>query len=215
MSVRFTDEAVVTLARRECRDLFAEVSDLVARVDLGSVCCLRGAFCCPRCARNLAFRGGSVATSLMEDEDLLSRVATGLKPVGLVILGSALSDARKPLRIPPDAIELVRRRTKWGLWVSVVACASQSRLLLRDLVDPDAVARVAPWLAPGFPADARVHDLAVRHTFTDEELDFVVLGALYGYPLWSSVALERRSKKRKNAQLDKVLVGCVGGWLCE
>ena len=108
----------------------------------------------------------------------------------------------------------MRRRNKWGVWVAVVACAAQSRLRLRDLVDPVAVARVAPWLAPDFPADARVHDLAVRHTFTDEEFDFVVLGALYGYPLWSSVALERRARKRRDARLDEGLDGCVGGWLC-
>ena len=207
MSARFTDEAATTLARRECAALFDEVRDLARRVDLGSACCLRGALCCARCSRNLAFRGGTVPTSLMDDDDLVARVATGLKPVGVLVLGSARADARKPVRLARGVVELARHRTRWGVWVAVVGCALHARLRLRDLIDPAAVARVAPWLAAGFPGDALVHDLATSPRFADGEYDYLVLGALYGYPLWSSVALARRARKKKDEELGRKLDG--------
>ena len=213
MSVRFTDEAAMALAHRECGALFDEVRDLARRVDLGSACCLRGALCCVRCSRNLAFRGGTVSTSLMDDDALVARVAAGLKPVGLLVLGSASADARKPVRLVPGAIELTRRRNKWGVWVAIVGCVLHTRLRLRDLVDPAALARIVPWLVPGFPGDTLVHDLAVNRRFADGDYDFLTLGALYGYPLWSSVALERRVRKRMNDKLSRELDGLDAMWM--
>jgi len=141
-------------------------------------CCIRKGSMkgfCPVCMENFRYRSGSYYKGFIypDDEDLLERLSSGLKPFG----GFARRECDEDLEvdIADSNLHLVRAsRNSWGMMVYDVV--KDPKLKLSDLAD---IPRMSEAL--GFEVkDRRLVDLE-----GDDHLTFAEIGLKYGYPFYT------------------------------
>jgi hypothetical protein len=158
-------------------------------VPLGA-CCPVGSLCCERCARNIRFRGGDKHFCFGDDE-LIARVLSGEKPYGSIgrrhrddSLRNALSDAG--LVVVNDGV-----RNEWGFLVYGFVSVSTATKRFSDFVDLNAVKVVCGVELQ----DKALQEHARSDDFINEDDTMIERGIMYGYPLWSSIALHLKHER--------------------
>lgn len=159
-----------------------ELVNVVAYEDLGT-CCPVGSVCCERCAHNFRFRGGH-PNYCLDYGALFERVIIGAKPVGEI----HSSDVNNHLRVILEGLGfevLSEHLNAYGMYVYYFALPATGDTQFSDYIDLDALERVC---------DLRLEDRTIRahamsNGFRNETDSLVERGILYGYPLWSSIAL--------------------------
>ena len=171
------EQNVIKICQMELGSFFKKMNYHIQKYDLKTCCTFQSSFCI-QCATNLLFRGGTNLTAQTTNEDLINRVATGLKPVGTIVL----RNLDEKIDYPENVVELCRTTNKWNVAVAVFSAVPNTKL--SELVDLE----VLKTILKKTYVDATVRDLASDPKFINEEFDYVLLGLLYGYPLWSSIS---------------------------
>lgn len=148
------------------------------------ICCSPGQLCCPRCAYNIRFRGGSPHYCL-DDALLIKRVASGLKPVGCIpvcepseALRSQIIDAGLELLV--DGL-----KNKWGMVVYYFARTDIADKFFSDFVNLATLRDITGFDLPNI----QIREHVINPAFYNESDFIVARGICYGYPIWSSIAL--------------------------
>jgi hypothetical protein len=157
----------------------------IFRTDMG-ICCPPGKVCCPRCAYNLRFRGGSIYHCL-GDRKLIDRVASGLKPVGSMgtwgkrceIVRSKIIAAG--LEILVDGVQI----KEGGSYQYYFARPDKANKMFSDFINLAAVEEITGNKLN----DCRIRDHVVDPAFLNEFDSILARGIVYGNPLWSSIAM--------------------------
>ncbi len=153
-------------------------------VDL-SHCCPTGQVCCERCAYNMRFRGGH-RDFCLSNEELIERVASGEKPVGEIPslrLDTCLAEGLCANGLVVAQIQANR----WKMVCYIFLAKETAVKRLSDYVDLQELERVSAVKLK----DKGILEHARSDEFLNEHDTLLERGILYGYPLWSSVALER------------------------
>lgn len=134
--------------------------------------------CCYQCARNIRFRGGTKQTCLPQEE-LIERVAAGLKPVGMILEWEGY-----PIELPPT-VTRIASRICWGTRLATYISATPNKPL-SDLVDCDLLSKtINLHLNPA----TTLGEIAAHPLFHKEKVDWVTMGIVFGYPIATSIAL--------------------------
>ena len=182
---QFSSVKAVAKVEPEVMCLLEDCIDIknIFRTDMG-ICCPPGKVCCPRCAYNFRFRGGSRYHCLGDDE-LIDRVASGLKPVG----GIPTRNPSKKMRskILDAGLELIVDgvQNRWGMYVYFFARHDNANKMFSDFINLAAVEEITGKKLN----NCRIRDHVVDPAFLNETDSILARGIVYGYPLWSSIAL--------------------------
>ncbi len=153
--------------------------------DLGS-CCMKGLPLCAKCMTNIRFRGGGEAYCEPERE-LVKCVLSGVKPVGTMALRHPSTKLSGGLRKLGLEVLVDGTANRWGMHEYAFALPATGNRLLRSFANLDAVERVCGVRVDG---TRTVREHVQSRAFLDETDTFIERGIVYGYPLWSSIALE-------------------------
>jgi hypothetical protein len=156
----------------------------IFRTDMG-ICCPPGKVCCPRCAYNLRFRGGSIY-HVLGDRKLIDRVASGLKPVGMMgTWGKRCEIVRSKIIAAGLEILVDGVQNKMGCYLYYFARPDNANKMFSDFINLAAVEEITGNRLN----DCRIRDHVVDPAFLNEFDSFLARGIVYGYPLWSSIAM--------------------------
>ena len=148
------------------------------------ICCSPGQLCCPRCAYNIRFRGGSPHYCL-DDALLIKRVASGLKPVGSIPVREPSEALRS--QIIDAGLELLvdGLKNKWGMVVYYFARTDVADKFFSDFVNLATLRDITGFDLPNI----QIRKHVINPAFYNESDFIVARGICYGYPIWSSIAL--------------------------
>jgi hypothetical protein len=155
----------------------------IFRTDMG-ICCPPGKVCCPRCAYNFRFRGGSKYHCL-DDKELIDRVASGLKPVGEIPTRNPCESVRQEILAAGLEILVDGVKNRWGMTEYCFARPENANKMFSDFINLAAVEEITGKKLN----DCRIRDHVVDPAFLNETDPILARGIVYGYPLWSSIAL--------------------------
>lgn len=149
-------------------------------------CCAKGKNCCEICGYNFLFRDAEQETKKRTHKELADRLHTQLKPVG-----SFLVDPDEYRGVYEYCISLnltlVAEERVGETHFCILYFSAMPDTTIGSLCDIEAINSLT---LAGLSADTTVRQLANTAGFL-EERNFAVTGLLYGYPLWSAVALEQ------------------------
>lgn len=165
------------------RDLICSANLNISKLPYLKSCCPAGAPTCDQCIYNLRFRGGHQDYCLSERK-LISRVVKGLKPLGTIARHDLDHELECFLRQRNLTILMAGKRNIWGMHMYIFA--KNPELRLGELCDLNAICNVCGIHI----ADQSIEKYVTKtDDFLNEYDTFVGRGIVYGYPLWSSIAL--------------------------
>lgn len=183
--IQFSSVKAVAKIEPEVMCLLEDCIDIknIFRTDMG-ICCPPGKVCCPRCAYNFRFRGGSPYHCLGDDE-LIDRVASGLKPVGST--GASKPSKKMRSRILAAGLEILVDgfKNRVGNYMYYFARPDNANKMFSDFINLAAVEEITGKKL----SDCRIRDHVVDPAFLNETDSILARGIVYGFPLWSSIAL--------------------------
>ena len=181
----FSPVKAVAKVEPEVMGLLEDCIDIknIFRTDIG-ICCPPGKVCCPRCAYNFRFRGGSKYHCLGDDE-LIDRVASGLKPVGGIPTTKPSKKMRSRILAAGLEILVDGVQNRWGMYEYYFARPDNANKMFSDFINLAAVEEITGKKLN----DCCIRDHVVDPAFLNETDPILARGIVYGYPLWSSIAL--------------------------
>ncbi len=166
----------------------AELDAASQLYDLGLSClCMQGDLCCLQCAYNMRFRGGTKYCSQLSDLELVDVVLSGEKPVGTIPSKQPNPMLANHLRNQGLEVLVDGARNRWGMHEYVFARAHVADFTFGQRANLQAVENAC---GVRLPADMTIRQHAQSDAFLNETDKFIERGIMYGYPLWSSIALQ-------------------------
>jgi len=162
------------------------------REDLG-ICCIPGEVCCSRCAYNFGFN------RTLSDTKLIDRVALGLKPVGGIAAYIPNQNVRQKIINAGLEILVDGVKNRWGATMYYFSRTDIADLFFSDFVNLATLRDITGFDLP---------NIKIRHHTTNpdfyNELDNILArGIVYGYPIWSSIAIFfKENKSVTNGPVD-------------
>ena len=152
-------------------------------LDLG-ICCPKGKVCCERCAFNFRFRGGAEELCLDEDT-LIGCVQLGHKPVGGIARAEQDTELEEYLKAC-DLEIIVATRNRWNMFVYLFTTRAQGAKHFSDFID---LAKLEEEFGIRLE-NKTIQQHAADPAFLNERDNLVERGIVYGYPLWTSIAMQ-------------------------
>jgi len=150
----------------------------LSRTDLG-ICCPPGQLCCFRCAYNFGFN------RTFSDTKLIERVASGLKPVGEI--AQYIPNEKLRRRIIEAGLEILVDGVK-NRWGATIYCFSRTDIankFFSDFINLDTLRDITGLDL----TDVQIRNHATDPAFYNELDNIVARGVVFGYPIWSSIAV--------------------------
>ena len=162
------------------------------REDLG-ICCIPGEVCCSRCAYNFGFN------RTLSDTKLIDRVALGLKPVGGIAAYIPNQNVRQKIINAGLEILVDGVKNRWGATMYYFSRTDIADLFFSDFVNLATLRDITGFDLPNI----KIRNHTTNPDFYNELDNILARGIVYGYPIWSSIAIFfKENKSVTNGPVD-------------